>query len=108
MAFSIHSFEADPAGNIVSVNWRYTNADGSLGDTHVLATPAGDVPLEGVTQDTLLGWLNDQLENTASDFDAQLADVKLYLDDVQAEADYQDSLTRYNLTSSNQYTADDE
>ena len=80
MAFTINSFKADNNGNIVSVDWKYTNTDGSINNTHVLATPAGDFALAAVTQSTLVGWVEDQLPNTTAEFDAYLADAKAKVD----------------------------
>ena len=99
MAFTVNCFEADPNGNIVSVDWEYTTADGSLGNTHVLATPAGDFALSAVTQSTLISWLKDQLENTAEEFDTYLANVKT------REA-YEDSLIKYSKNVLNRYTSE--
>ena len=99
MAFTIDCFKADSNDNIVSVDWKYTTADGSLGNTHVLATPAGDFALAAVTQSTLIGWLEDQLGNTAAEFDAHLAERK-------ADREYKESLTKYSKNMLNRYTTD--
>ena len=80
MAFSISNFVANADGDVVSVDWQYTTADGSLGNTHVLATPAGDFALDSVTEATLVAWLDDQLQNTAAEFDAVLAERKVRRD----------------------------
>tara|TARA_B100001094_G_scaffold325011_1_gene378605 strand:- start:445 stop:762 length:318 start_codon:yes stop_codon:yes gene_type:complete len=99
MSFTINSFKADSNDDIVSVDWEYSNADGNISNTHILATPAGDFSLSEVTMITLIGWLQAQLGNTAAEFDAYLAERK-------ATQDYQDSLTCYSRTSINKYAAD--
>ena len=94
MSFSISSFVADANDHVVSVDWKYTNADGSISNTHVLATPAGDFALPSVTQDVLVSWLNDQLQNTAAEFDAAIANAK-------ARAEYQAGFVRYDREADN-------
>ena len=96
MAFSITSFKADTYDKVVSVYWVYSNDDGAISNEHVLATPAGDFALDAVTQSTLVGWLEDQLQNTAAEFDAAIATAK-------ANNDYRLSLTQYDLQDNNTY-----
>lgn len=96
MAFSVNCFVADANNNIVSVDWTYSNADGTLSNTHVLATPAGEFSLAEVTQTTLVGWLEDQLQNTAAEFDAAIANAK-------AQAEYQAGFKKYDREADNTY-----
>lgn len=96
MTFSITGFTADADDKIVSVDWVYTNADGSVNNTHVLATPAGDFALANVTQTTLVGWLEDQIQNTAAEFDAAIANAK-------AQFEYQAGFKKYEREADNTY-----
>ena len=96
MSFSISSFIADANDHVVSVDWKYENADGAVSNTHVLHTPAGDFALANVTQTTLVGWLEDQLANTAAEFDAYIAQAK-------AQAEYQAGFKRYEREPDNTY-----
>ena len=64
---------------IYTCNWTYANLNGTVSGTHKLTPPAeGDaiVPLEDVTEEILLGWLDDQLPNTPEELDAQIAREK--------------------------------
>lgn len=97
MAFSITSFTADANNKVVSVDWQYSNDDGAINNTHVLATPAGDFLLEAVTEGVLISWLNDQLENTEADFDAAIAAAK-------AQYEYESGFTRYTKEDDSTYT----
>jgi len=77
--FSIQSCEVDPSELIYTCKWTYSNLEGSVSGTHRLTTSAeGDaiVPLANVTEEILVGWLVDQLPNTAEQFDAQIAAEK--------------------------------
>ena len=96
MPFSVTCFTADANDDIVSIDWQYSNADGTLSNTHVLATPAGDFAVAEVTQATLVGWLEDQLQNTAAEFDTAIANAK-------AQAEYQAGFKKYNRESDNTY-----
>ena len=96
MAFSVTSFVADANDDIVSLDWKYTNADGSLSNTHRLATPAGDFALTEVTQTTLVGWLENQLQNTAAEFDTAIANAK-------AQSEYQAGFKKYDREADNTY-----
>ena len=100
MAFSVTCFTADANDDIVSVDWQYSNADGTLSNTHVLATPAGDFSLAEVTQTTLVGWLQDQLQNTAAEFDAAIANAK-------AQAEYQAGFKKFNREVDNTYAIEE-
>ena len=96
MPFSVTSFVADANDDIVTLDWKYTNADGAIQNTHRLATPAGDFAVAEVTQTTLVGWLEDQLSNTAAEFDAAIANAK-------AQAEYQAGFKRYDREADNTY-----
>ena len=96
MPFSVNCFVADANDKIVSVDWVYTNADGAISNTHVLATPAGDFALGNVTQTTLVGWVEDQLQNTAEEFDAAIANAK-------SQAEYQAGFKKYEREADNTY-----
>ena len=100
MPFSVNCFVADANDHIVSVDWVYTNADGAVSNTHVLATPAGDFAVADVTQATLVGWVEDQLQNTAAEFDAAIANAK-------AQSEYQAGFKKYNREVDNTYTVED-
>ena len=96
MPFSVTCFTADANDDIVSIDWQYSNADGTVSNTHVLATPAGDFSVAEVTQATLVSWLEDQLQNTAAEFDAAIANAK-------AQSEYQAGFKKYNRESDNTY-----
>ena len=96
MPFSVNCFVADANDDIVSVDWVYTNADGAISNTHVLATPAGDFAVAEVTQATLVSWVEDQLQNTAAEFDAALANAK-------AQSEYQAGFKKYEREADNTY-----
>ena len=96
MSFSISSFIADANDHVVSVDWKYSNADGAITNTHVLNTPAGDFALENVTQAVLVLWLTTQLQNTTAEFDAAIADAK-------ARMEYQAGFKRYEREDDNTY-----
>ena len=100
MPFSVTCFTADANDDIVAVDWQYSNADGTISNTHVLATPAGDFALAEVTQTTLVGWVEDQLQNTAAEFDAAIANAK-------AQSEYQAGFKKYNREVDNTYAIED-
>ena len=77
--FSIRSCTVDATQLVYTCDWTYTNIDGTVSGTHKLTPPAeGDatIPLEDVTEEILLSWLDAQLPNTAEEFDAQIAREK--------------------------------
>jgi hypothetical protein len=96
MPFSVNCFVADTDDKIVTVDWEYTNADGSVSNTHVLDTPAGDVAISAITQSTLVGWVEAQLDNTAADFDIAIANAK-------TQAEYQAGCKKYEREADNTY-----
>ena len=100
MPFSVTCFTADANDDIVAIDWQYSNADGTISNTHVLATPAGDFALAEVTQTTLVGWVEDQLQNTAAEFDAAIANAK-------AQSEYQAGFKKYNREVDNTYAIED-
>ena len=101
MAFSVTCFTADADNNVVSVDWEYSNDDGVVSNTHVLATPAGDFALAAVTQATLVSWLEDQLQNTAAEFDEAIANAK-------AQVEYQAGFKKYKREVDNTYAIETE
>ena len=88
--FSVTSFVADVGQSVISVNWNYTNDDGKIANTLVLATPAGTVRLQDLTQEVLVGWLEDQLENTPEELDQVIANAK-------QQYEFQISCKQYSL-----------
>ena len=96
MPFSVNSFVADADDKIVTLDWVYTNNDGSIHNTHRLETPAGDFALAAVTQTTLVGWLEDQLQNTAAEFDTAIANAK-------TQAEYQAGFQKYEREADETY-----
>tara|TARA_R100000951_G_scaffold88536_1_gene76572 strand:- start:536 stop:853 length:318 start_codon:yes stop_codon:yes gene_type:complete len=96
MPFSVTSFTAGADENIVSLDWVYTNVDGALSNVHRLAVPAGSVVRANVTQEILVGWLEDQLQNTADEFDTAISNAK-------AQAEYQSGCKHYSLEENNTY-----
>ena len=89
--FSISNLIADPKGVVVALNWVYTNADGSVSNQLRLAEPsetAEMIPFADVTEVVAITWLEEQLGNTAEEFDAAIAQRK-------AEQEYADSLSAF-------------
>ena len=88
MTFSISQMIVDGEQNVVALNWAYSNADGTLSNQLKLATPYGDVALPAVTQELAVSWLEEQLQNTAAEFDAAIAKRK-------QETEYAQTLVPY-------------
>jgi len=78
----------DGAQNVVALNWAYSNEDGTLSNQHKLAEPYGSTPLASVTEATATSWLEEQLGNTAEEFDVAIAKRK-------QEAAYGETLVSY-------------
>jgi len=95
MTFSISNFTADDDDKIISVDWTYTTADGSLSNTHVLDTPAGSIYLSAITQATLITWLTDQLQNTTAELEAGITANKV-------RNEYESGFVKYELDANNQ------
>ena len=74
--------------NVVALDWTYSNADGTLSNQLKLATPYGDAALPAVTQELAVSWLEEQLQNTAAEFDAAIAKRK-------ADTEYAATLVAY-------------
>ena len=89
MPFSINQMIVDGDQNVVALNWAYSNADGTLSNQLKLATPYGDVALADVTETVAVSWLEEQLGNTAEEFDAAIAKRK-------AETEYAATLVSYS------------
>ena len=88
MSFSINQMIVDGDNNVVALNWAYSNTDGTLSNQHKLATPYGDVALADVTETVAVSWLEEQLGNTAEEFDAAIAKRK-------QETEYAQTLVAY-------------
>ena len=88
MTFSISQMIVDGDQNVVALNWAYTNADGTLSNQLKLAQPYGDVALPAVTQELAVSWLEEQLGNTAEEFDAAITKRK-------TETEYAATLVAY-------------
>ena len=88
MSFSISQMIVDGDNNVVALNWAYSNTDGTLSNQHKLAQPYGDVALAEVTETVAVSWLEEQLGNTAAEFDAAIANRK-------AEQQYAETLKPY-------------
>ena len=88
MPFSINQMIVDGDQNVVALNWAYSNADGTLSNQLKLATPYGDVDLAAVTETVAISWLEEQLGNTAEQFDAAIAKRK-------ADTEYAQTLVPY-------------
>ena len=92
MPFSVSQMIVDDQEKVVALNWAYSNADGTLSNQHKLAKPYGDAPLNTVTEEVAVGWLEEQLGNTAEEFDAAIAKRK-------AEVAYAETLVPYQANS---------
>jgi len=97
MSFSISQMVVDPSEKVVAVNWSYSNDDGTLSNQWKLLEPYGDVALADVTEDVAVAWLEEQLPNTAEDFDNQIAQAK-------AQVEYQASLVAYEKAAEGRFT----
>lgn len=86
--YNVTSFRTDAAGIVYTCKWTYSNADGSVGGTHLLSTPAGSTPVSELTAEVLQGWLVDQLVNTSEEFDAQIALNKTAREVDETSVDY--------------------
>ena len=75
MPFSISRMIVDDAKNVVALDWSYHNADGTLSNQWKLKQPYGNVPLDSVTADVAVSWL-DQLPNTPEELDAAITKRK--------------------------------
>jgi len=77
MSFSISEIiVSDTADKVVALNWAYENADGKLSNQWKLLAPYGDTPLKDCTESVLVGWLEEQIPNTTSELDRQIANAK--------------------------------
>ena len=80
---------ADSQQNVVAVNWAYSNEDGTLSNQHVMSKPYGTTPFKDVTEAVATGWLEEQLQNTAAQFDAAIAERKAAVEYEKTLAEYQ-------------------
>ena len=99
MSFSISQMIVDGDNNVVALNWAYSNTDGTLSNQLKLATPYGDVDLSAVTQAVAVSWLEEQLGNTAAEFDAAIANRK-------AETEYAATLVSYSSNEAGTFAMD--
>ncbi len=74
--------------NVVALNWAYSNADGTLSNQHKLEEPYGSTPLDDVTEEVAVEWLEEQIQNTTEQFDAAITKRK-------EEAEYEQTLKPY-------------
>ena len=88
MPYSISELIVDGEQNVVALDWKYSNPDGTLGNQHKLLEPYGSTKLAAVTEEVAISWLEEQLQNTPEQFDAAIAKRK-------AEADYAQTLVPY-------------
>jgi hypothetical protein len=73
MTYSISSVQLHHAsGVVVSADWSFTTADGTLRSVHVLHTPPGDLTPDAITETVLIDWLRAQLPESEADMTASL------------------------------------
>ena len=92
MPFSVSQMIVDGQEKVIALDWAYTNADGTLSNQHKLLKPYGSTPLDQVTEEMAVGWLEEQLQNTAEDFDQAIANRK-------AQVEYEQTLVAYEANS---------
>ena len=85
--FSISNLVADAEGHAIALDWSFETEDGRVGNRWKLLLPYGPKPLEEVTEEVALGWLEAQLPNSAEEFTAYLRDKA---EQRAAEAGYSD------------------
>jgi len=88
MPFSISELIVDANQNVVALDWKYSNPDGTLSNQHKLLEPYGDTKLAAVTEEVAVSWLEEQLQNTPEQFDAAIAKRK-------ADSEYAQTLVPY-------------
>lgn len=91
MPYSISQMVVDGNQNVIALDWKYSNPDGSLGNQHKLLEPYGSTKLAAVTEEVAVGWLEEQLQNTTEQFEAAIAKRK-------AADDYAQTLVPYTNT----------
>ena len=96
MPYSINQMIVDGDKKVVALNWAYSNADGTLSNQLKLAQPYGNVALAKVDEKLAISWLEDQLQNTAEEFDAAIAKRK-------ADSEYAQTLKPYVKTESGKF-----
>ena len=92
MPFSVSEMIVDGAEKVVALKWVYANADGRMSNQHRLLQPYGNTPLNQVTKEVAVGWLVEQLQNTAEEFDAAIAKQK-------QQQEYKATLVPYQANS---------
>jgi len=97
MAFNITSATITDEDVIVSLEWEFTSDTNglSINGTHNLQMPAGTVAVAAATKEIMLGWLADQLGESADYYNE-------YLDRVQANLDFQQTLREVTFNNDNQ------
>ena len=88
MPYSVTRMIVDGNQNVAAIDWSYSNADGTISNTHVMQKPYGTTPLSLVTEQVSVEWLVEQLQNTTEEFDAAIANRK-------AQAAYEATLKPY-------------
>ena len=73
MPFSVSEMIVDGQEKVVELSWAYSNADGQVSNWHPLHEPYGNTPLNQVTEEVAVGWLQEQLGNTAAELDEAIA-----------------------------------
>ena len=92
MPYSISKMIVDGQQRVIALDWVYSNPDGQLSHQHRLLEPYGDTPLNEVTEEVAIGWLELQIKNTPEEFDAAIARRK-------AEIEYAQTLVPYEANS---------
>ena len=82
----------DSNEKVVTVNWAFTNEDGSLSNQFKLAEPYGDTPLAEVTEEKAVEWLEAQLSDTAEVLSAAITARK-------KQQEYAATLSAYTANS---------
>ena len=83
----------DGQEKVIAMDWVYSNADGSCRISTELLAPYGDTPLDQVTEEVAVSWLEEQLQNTTQEeFDEAIANRK-------AEVEYQQTFVAYEANS---------
>lgn len=82
----------DGQQKVVALNWVYSNDDGQLSNQHKLLEPYGDTPLNQVTEEVAISWLELQIKNTPEEFDTAIAQRK-------AQEIYAQTLVPYEANS---------
>ena len=96
MPYSINHMIVDSAQNVVALDWSYYNLSGTIQSRHKLLDPYGKTQVAEVTEKMATQWLEDQLQNTSAEFDAEI-------DKRKAASDYEGSCVDYIKDGSGHY-----